>query len=104
MTGISFRAQLDATEAQNRPHQLMKLMDQRRPFFAAVGEQMVLSAGRKFKAQAAPDGTPWAPLKPATIKARQALQVEDLDPARPGLLAGSLTIRGRQSTCVWRRY
>ncbi|WP_414089890.1 MULTISPECIES: phage virion morphogenesis protein [Paracoccus] len=31
---------------------------------------MVLSAGRNFKAQSAPDGTPWKPLAPATIKAR----------------------------------
>lgn len=91
MTGISFRAELDATEAQNRLHQLVKLMDQRRPFFAAVGEQLVLSAGRNFKAQAAPDGTPWTPLKPATIKARARRGRSKISILRDrGLLAGSI--------------
>ncbi|WP_051419672.1 phage virion morphogenesis protein [Paracoccus pantotrophus] len=91
MTGISFRAELDATEAQNRLHQLVKLMDQRRPFFAAVGEQLVFSTGRNFQQQSAPDGTPWAPLKPATIKARSRRSRSKIAILRErGLLAGSI--------------
>lgn len=91
MTGISFRVELAATEAQNRLHQLVKLMDQRRPFFAAVGEQLLASAGRNFKAQSTPDGTPWVPLKPATIKARTRRGRSKISILRErGMLAGSL--------------
>ncbi|WP_347268171.1 phage virion morphogenesis protein [Paracoccus sp. (in: a-proteobacteria)] len=91
MSGISFRVELDATEAQERLHRLVRLMDQRRPFFAEVGEQLILSAGRNFKAEAAPDGTPWTPLAPATIKARARRSRSQLAILRDrGLLAGSI--------------
>lgn len=71
MTGISFKVELDQTEAQNRLHALVKLMDQRRPFFAEVGEVLVASAGRNFRAQSGPDGTAWTPLRPRTVKSRE---------------------------------
>lgn len=91
MTGISFRIELDATEAQNRLHQLVKLMDQRRPFFAAVGEQLVFSAGQNFRKQSGPDGTAWTPLKPATVRARARRSRSKLAILRDrGLLAGSI--------------
>ncbi len=91
MTGIGFRVELDTTEAQDRLHQLVRLMDQRRPFFAEVGEQLILSAGRNFKAEAAPDGTPWAPFAPATVKARSRRSRSQLAILRDrGLLAGSI--------------
>lgn len=35
---------------------------------ARIGERLVESTRQRFKTQTAPDGTPWTPLKPATIR------------------------------------
>lgn len=70
MTGISITAELDATEAQQRLRAMITLMDRKKPFFDDVGNLLIASVGRRFKAERAPDGTPWAPLKPATIRSR----------------------------------
>lgn len=71
MAGISLKAELNATEAQQKLRAMIALMDRKRPFYEDVGNLLVASVGRRFRAQRAPDGTPWAPLKPATIKARK---------------------------------
>ena len=91
MTGISLKAELDTTEAQQRLRVLIGLMDRKRPFFDDVGNLLVASIGRRFHAQRAPDGTPWAPLKPATIKARRRRGRSKLAILREtGGLAGSI--------------
>lgn len=38
---------------------------------ARIGERLVKSTRERFKTQTAPDGTPWAPLKPATIRRKK---------------------------------
>lgn len=91
MTGISIMVEFDAVETQARLRALLARMERRQPFFAAVGEQLVSSAGRNFKQQSAPDGTAWAPLKPSTIKARSRRSRSKLAILRDrGLLAGSI--------------
>ena len=91
MTGISIKAELDSTEAQRKLRALVALMDRKRPFFEDVGNLLVASVGRRFRAQRAPDGTPWTPLKPATIKARAKRGRSKIAILREtGRLAGSI--------------
>lgn len=71
MTGISIKVDLEKDEARLGLRALLDRMDDRRPFFAAVGERMVGSSKDHFRNENAPDGTVWKPLRPATIKARQ---------------------------------
>ncbi len=47
-------------------------MDNRQPFYAAVGERLLASTSTRFKTQTDPQGIPWAQLAPRTIKQRQA--------------------------------
>lgn len=70
MSGISIEVELQEAEAQARLRALLDRMDRRQPFFAAVGEILVASAGRNFQAQSGPDGKAWTPLRPKTVKAR----------------------------------
>lgn len=40
-------------------------------FYKSVGERLLASSRDRFREEAAPDGTAWTPLQPATIKARE---------------------------------
>lgn len=71
MTGISIRAELDGSEAKSQLQALLDRMADRRPFFESVGRRMLNSTSLNFRHERGPDGRPWKPLKPATIKARQ---------------------------------
>lgn len=94
MTGISLKAELDATEAQAKLRAMIGLMGRKRPFFEDVGNLLVASIGRRFRAERAPDGTPWAPLKPATIKARMKRRRSKISILREtGRLAGSINYK-----------
>lgn len=73
MTGFSISAELQIQEARTQLRDLLERMDNRRPFFGAVGERLLLSTARNFDRQGGPDGKAWKPLAPATIKARQRL-------------------------------
>ena len=91
MTGISIKAELDATDAQRKLRAMIGLMDRKKPFFDDVGNLLVASVGRRFKAERAPDGTPWAPLAPATIKARTRRRRSKISILREtGRMAGSV--------------
>lgn len=91
MTGISIKVDLEKDEARLGLRALLDRMDDRRPFFAAVGERMVGSSKDRFRAENAPDGTAWKPLRPATIKARQNRGRSAIKILRErGYLAGSI--------------
>lgn len=68
---ISIDFELNTAETQARLQEMIERMDNRRPFFAAVGQALTDSARARFQAQAGPDGKPWTPLRPRTIKARE---------------------------------
>lgn len=70
MTGISMEFEFDDREAQAMLRGLISRMDNRRPFFERVGDRLVNSTSLNFHNERAPDGTPWTPLKAATIRAR----------------------------------
>jgi phage gpG-like protein len=42
------------------------------PYMRLVGDKLAESTTRRFATGTAPDGTPWAPLKPGTVLARYA--------------------------------
>ncbi|MDR3351626.1 MAG: phage virion morphogenesis protein [Zoogloeaceae bacterium] len=43
---------------------------QMRPAMMQIGEKLLASTKKRFDMAVAPDGTPWAPIKPGTILAR----------------------------------
>ena len=42
-----------------------------KPVYSSIGEYILRSTRKSFDTQSDPNGKPWAPLKPATIKAKQ---------------------------------
>lgn len=72
MAGISIKAELRDEDARGKLQALLDQMDNRQPLFAAIGERLVKSSSDNFQRQGGPDGKPWTPLKPSTIRKRTA--------------------------------
>ena len=70
MSAISFEVQIEQEEARARLQAMLDRMDNRKPFFDQVGQSLADSTRARFRAERDPDGNPWVPLKPATIRAR----------------------------------
>lgn len=91
MALIEFTLELDDQEVSARLADLMTRLSDPRPFLERVGNYLVGQAGENFKGQHDPDGTPWAALRPVTIKAREkAKQLPLAILRRSGHLAGSI--------------
>ena len=91
MTGFSIRIEVDDAEARRNLEELLARMANPRPFYQAVGNLLVTSVGRNFQREAGPDGAPWTPLRPATIRKRQRRGLSGLAILRErGRLAGSI--------------
>lgn len=72
MTGVTLTIDLDDTEVQDRLLQLIERMDRPIGFFKLAGEHFTeTSIPDHFAKEAAPDGTPWASLQPATVARRE---------------------------------
>jgi len=72
MTGISYKLTIDDAGMRASLDSLMGRMRNRQGFFRNVGEHLLNSVRDNFEAESAPDGTPWQPLSPVTIAARQS--------------------------------
>lgn len=70
MSGISIEFELRDEEASARLQELLARMDDRRPFFEAVGDRLLKTTSDSFRNEQAPDGTPWTPLAASTVRAR----------------------------------
>lgn len=91
MSAISFDVKLQDAEARDRLNGLIARLDQRRAFHAEVGQLLADSTRERFRTQKDPSGTAWAPLKPATIKARLRRKRSAISILREtGALAGSI--------------
>lgn len=91
MTGFSIRIEIDEEEARRNLNELLARMSNPRPFYEAAGNILVRSVGENFQRQSAPDGTPWMPLRPATIRARHRRGRSAIAILREtGILAGSI--------------
>lgn len=70
MAGITLTFDLRDEDASGRLARLISNMDNRLPFFSRVGDRLMLSIAENFRSETAPDGTPWAPHRPSTIRSR----------------------------------
>lgn len=94
MTGFNIQVEIDAGDARDNLDALIGRLGQPRSFYQAIGNHMVASTGENFLAETTPDGTPWTPLKPATIKARQRRGRSGLGILRErGRLKGSISFQ-----------
>lgn len=86
MAGVRLELEIDDAALVDAIDGLARQMRDLRPVFADIGEYLVEAHHRRFLAQRAPDGTPWAPLAPASVarKRRHAGRILWLD----GYLAG----------------
>ncbi|PYF08235.1 phage virion morphogenesis protein [Rhodobacter viridis] len=70
MAGISISVELQEATARQALRDMLARMGDLRPFYKGVGEILLNSARERFDSQSGPNGAPWAPLKPATVRAR----------------------------------
>lgn len=92
MSAISFRADLEAEDVRQRLRQALSRIENRQPFLREVGQTLADSTRARFRAETAPDGTPWAPLKSTTLKARLRRRRSAIAILREtGALAGSIS-------------
>ena len=72
MAGITFTAELSDEEARQKLARLTSRMENMAGFYKNVGEYMTGQAiPRNFASATAPDGTPWASLRPVTLARRK---------------------------------
>lgn len=90
MAGISVTAELQDRSGRERLDEVLGRLSELRPFFQSVGELLQASTKDRFRQETAPDGTPWTPLKPATVRARKRRGKSQIAILREsGHLAGS---------------
>lgn len=68
MTGISY--EIDASEALAGVEELKRRLAQSAGFYKNVGDYLVFSTKETFNRETSPDGQPWKPLLPSTIRSR----------------------------------
>lgn len=96
MPGISIKHSITINDADmlQSLSRMVEQMDNPAGFYRNVGEHMLNSLHDNFEKERAPDGTPWKPLKPATIKAREKKRLTPVKILRArGRLAGSFNLR-----------
>ncbi|MDN5788508.1 MAG: phage virion morphogenesis protein [Pseudorhodobacter sp.] len=70
MTGISIRAEFSNDELVRWLEDFLERMDDKSPFFKAVGSQLTNSVSARFDKEVGSDGNAWTPLRASTIRAR----------------------------------
>lgn len=55
------------------------------PLYRSIGEFLLLRTDERFQAEKAPDGTPWAPLSPATLAQKSTDKILQESGTRGGL-------------------
>lgn len=101
MTGFSIRIEVDDAKARRNLEELLARMANPRPFYQAVGNLLVASVGRNFQREAGPDGAPWTPLRPATIRKRQRRGLSGLAILRErGASPARSSTRSRRAACA----
>jgi phage virion morphogenesis protein len=73
MTGVTLRVAVEYDDQQVKEAlaRLVALGSNMKPVFADIGEYLDLAHRERWDAQEAPDGSPWEPLKEATLKRKQ---------------------------------
>ena len=68
MAGVSYSIQYDDRQVQSYLKRAIRATENLRPAMTAIGELIIDKTQQRFTREQAPDGTPWAPLSPKTIK------------------------------------
>ncbi|HBS99184.1 MAG TPA: phage virion morphogenesis protein [Citreicella sp.] len=89
---IGFDTELRDADARRALEEMLQRMENKLPFYKAVGDRMLMSTTDRFTHENAPDGTPWAALRAATIKARERRKQTPIVKLRAeGHLKGSIS-------------
>jgi phage virion morphogenesis protein len=89
MTGMSY--EFDASEALAGTEELKRRIAQSSGFYKNVGDYLTRSTLENFKRETSPDGQPWKPLLPSTIRNRASQGQTPIAILRAqGDLAGSI--------------
>jgi len=70
MAGSRFEVDFDASGAAKALNRAINALDNPKPLYRDIGEYLLRSHDQRWDAAQAADGAPWAPLKPATLKAK----------------------------------
>lgn len=70
MAGISLEVEIEDVQVLKRLSDLVDRMSNPKPFYGAVGEELVGSTAENFRNEAGPDGGAWVPHSQSTIKSR----------------------------------
>ena len=79
---------------------LQRAGDDLRPILTVIGGELQDIALQRFEAEAAPDGTPWAPLQPGTLAEKRELNYADTILQRQGDLSASIAVSDATPTSI----
>lgn len=71
MAGANISVEVDDKEVQRAMKRLTAVVGNPQVAFADIGEYLILSHYERWGKEQAPDGTPWAELKPETTKQKR---------------------------------
>lgn len=71
MTGVTFTFEIDELAARDQLNALVGRMENLGGFYKNVGEHLVNANKANFDKETSPDGVPWMPLMPSTIRRRE---------------------------------
>lgn len=86
MAGVRSTLKWDDTDAQRMLRDAARRCENLSPVMKSFGEHMMVSTGKRFDTETAPDGTPWAPLSPATLRVKKGGKILQEMGRRGGLL------------------
>ncbi|MEP3298559.1 MAG: phage virion morphogenesis protein [Pseudoruegeria sp.] len=69
---VPISMKLSDQDASLELQSILTRLGDRQGFYTSVGERLLSSSKDRFRSETGPDGSPWTPHKPATIKARKA--------------------------------
>lgn len=85
MAGVKSIFRWDDRDAQRMLRRVVRRMDDLTPALKAFGEHMLVETDKRFTGQHAPDGTPWKPLAPATLRVKKTSKILQEQGRRGGL-------------------
>jgi phage virion morphogenesis protein len=91
VSGVKIEIAIDDSDFQGAMRALADRGRNLAPALKSIGEALRNSTENRFKEQTGPDGRPWAPLSPQTIKRKKANKDKIL--VERGRLAGSIAYR-----------
>ena len=98
MAGVQLRVEIDDTEVRAALHRLASAGHDLTPVMRDIGEHLLGITRERFRAEEAPDGTPWAPLTLLTKAGKHRNRGRIL--TERGFLSGNLAYRADATSVV----